>query len=793
MIKAIRIYLHFPQDENSIDVTHLYKYGSAHISERLCNEEKKSVQDVISFSINHDNDIINKLREANDTIKIVVQDLTDDSFIFSGIIEPTTSQTVNQIVEAIQLEAIDSTWKFDKDIDVTIQFPAGIGSSPYKVCDYADPSNSLFHQIAYLAGYSIADIIPGIPSTSTVQHCSIQKDEGTYRDLLDDLLFEHQLVLDDDGAGRITTKRWVADETTYIEEIGPDSLSSVQPLTWEKRYRKEDGVSLVWSTTEIIENALLYRDSLPVTAQGELTGKAIAAGDYYPPDSDISDQYQAFIDRWLDKPYLERKTRLQNSDLSLITTDNQEVLYSADNGINVISQNHEWHRSKIVFRNESGVTAKIYAFEITGRALIRKSIQTIVSPESATKTRLITTKYIFSSDSALILAQAVASDIAYSDFSFSFGLNRYIEPGTVIRMVNPKNSIDIRVKIMTCDFDIGRPVYSYTGIAVSDNEPATHALNQSYQTVTWPLIGQMSKEVLNNAPPSNNITNLQLSSSANPNGTIDIHASWEYVQGLSKADGFIFYAKRDIATPAEIDLNNTPNVFIRASSATAYSTTINLPTRQAGAGTLPIHYRFGVVAIGNRRIGTVPHLNGIVEDTAWIDKTFASKIQFDSENYWDLANGEFRVGTTTNFLRVKPSEGVVEFSGLDLELTESDLKTFAGSGATERSFSHEQLGLFWRLLTEVIGGLYYNSSNSYIYLHAGPSIGTVDLAMNLTGNTIFLRTGGVQRLVINNNGVSAPIIDAVLLKQDGMRVPNIFVQSSTPATAQDGDIWFKVS
>lgn len=371
-------------------------------------------------------------------------------------------------------------------------------------------------------------------------------------------------------------------------------------------------------------------------------------------------------------------------------------------------------------------------------------------------------------------------------------------------------------------------------------------------TVIDGKVTEVVDAVITPIAPTNNVTALALSSLDNPNGTVDVEISWEYAQGDAPADLFLVYYRAEIATPSAIDLTTDRNIQVSPlASVTAYTAKLNLPTRQKGTGTLPIHYRFGVIAVATRQGMVVPHAGGVVEDATthyateypddpagtqwlrtaltsadiatgtggpestkyawadqsawdnynlqivngimqfekraggifgilriiqdarnktrrlkikpsancalalnndgtnypracvgaqwnivdisfdgtganftdiegfpvgvhqiafdyigtgaylptsvytWIDKTFASKIQVDGNNFWNLATGEMRVGSAESFMHITPADGTMELGGLDLEITERDLRSYTGAGVQRRSVEVGNEALSW--------------------------------------------------------------------------------------------------
>lgn len=204
---------------------------------------------------------------------------------------------------------------------------------------------------------------------------------------------------------------------------------------------------------------------------------------------------------------------------------------------------------------------------------------------------------------------------------------------------------------------------------------------------------------INDTIPNANATSLTFVDPVyNSDGSVDVTASWNFTQGTDEATGFMLYVKRAAgADPTAIVLATDPCVYIPArEGVTSYSHKLTLSTRQiqSDESTLPIRYRFGVIACAFRKSGT--YFAGaptIVEAVGWVAKTFACIIQNDEYNYWDLATGIFRCGNATKYVKIDPTTGSIDVSSLDLQLTDSELITTNFDGDT---LSHELAAMQWR-------------------------------------------------------------------------------------------------
>lgn len=233
-----------------------------------------------------------------------------------------------------------------------------------------------------------------------------------------------------------------------------------------------------------------------------------------------------------------------------------------------------------------------------------------------------------------------------------------------------------------------------------------------------------------NVPPTNNVTDLVLSSADNPAGGVDVMIEWEYEQGGVPADGFLVYMKRDIAEPGEINLA-TDTAFPVMAKTNTFALKLTLPTRQKDVTTHPIHYRFGVIAFGFRSSGIVFHEDGVVEDEDWIDKTFACVLETDAYNFWDLATGELRVGDADNYIHVDPVAGTFDIVGLKVRISEDglsvgtngygqDWKPADSTWEAEIAFDAGTSSVVWDFQSSDPGEIYAiyrkTSDSNYIYV-----------------------------------------------------------------------------
>lgn len=462
MIRKISVELAFPGESSWTDVSSLVLDKSWTIDRQAFNDEKKSAVDKFACNLRFDLTIFSKLRATEARIGIRVKD-KDGNPLFFGTIEPAVSHETSDHIGDIAIEAADNSWRLDAKIKTSRQMPESVTDAGFYIWNPADQQHSICHILLIEAGYTAAEIDNTISNLTQIAMVSVEKETSTYREVLDTLLMEHELVLHAKPDGILTLLPWRP--TTITVTIDKNSLSTAKPFRFENRFDKHDGAKIIWAQPEIISNVLVYRENLPVNENGEFTGEPIAAGDYFPKDSDIEDIYQSYVENWLDRPYLARETRIKNKDLTLLATSEPQLSYDADDGITPDIAEFDFKRAHIRFINNAIETKKIYNFEIKANVLIRKKIGTTKASPLGTETDILeyTSQYIFDDAAASALAQALAFD-ALAEEQYSFGLNEIIDIGSRVRLIEQRNGTDVEAIIRRVKLSGKSPVNEYEAI-----------------------------------------------------------------------------------------------------------------------------------------------------------------------------------------------------------------------------------------------------------------------------------------------------------------------------------------
>lgn len=473
----ITIMLFFPGDSEYTNVSHLLIDRSVtHFSQKM-NIHRKSVIDQLSFRLKHDEVITAKIDTAEGKIYAYAQD-EELNYIITGYIAPTHEQTIHEITGDVCLEILDNSYLLDNEISEDIYLPGDMDDPAWPILDTGIPSNSIVGYFLAHAGYNIsvliADDCPDI--LVNVEQISEKKGDRTYREFLDQLLFEYGFVFDFSGTGHFVVYEWNKDsivpEAIISDETKVRETSfSISGFSRKKIDADHDGVTLEYTKSAIIENVLLYRENLPVsTTAGSagFTGRPIGPEDYFPSDGDIEDTFQDYRSDWLDRPYLSRQTRKKNKDISLLATSDHSIDWSADEHIAIHSQSFEQTRAKVLFRNYGVDIENIYYFDIIGKAKYRNEIKKLTTSGDPKKPYEVRAEFIFDDIAAQRLLGGLEANLNYGEWQYSFKLKGKYDSGTILQLIQSNPAINTNVIILTREKTYGLPMYSYTAVGVSE-------------------------------------------------------------------------------------------------------------------------------------------------------------------------------------------------------------------------------------------------------------------------------------------------------------------------------------
>ncbi len=437
MIKeAIQIYLGFIDE--TMDISNLLIDGSLAIREDFCNTDYGSTLNSASWSLKFDEDLFFKLRDYTEKINVEIYD-GFGSLLFDGVMEPVLSNEWNipEVPSPIQCEAVDFSELLDEKIGLSMSFPAEVGGVPFWIFKRDNLSMSILYRL--LEAQGIADRIdphaPDIPIT--IEHFSLTKQEKTYREVIDALLGDFSYCITTNVDVLTWGKIAYYEFDNSIDELSEkDILSGNNAFKITKRYDVHNGVVIQYPKTKVMEDALLWRGSLPTgDTENPTPGEPIAAGDYWPEDSDIVDTWMDFESTYLDTAYLTGKERLQNDSIALLASSNQYIQDTKDPSISLDGTPvYESLRAKLRYKNTGAEAARLYWSEVYGKALVQIAKPKAAYPEEASNPSTYPSSYIYNKSDAQATVEARYMMLSKGCWDISLASQKELKPGQVVKL-----------------------------------------------------------------------------------------------------------------------------------------------------------------------------------------------------------------------------------------------------------------------------------------------------------------------------------------------------------------------
>lgn len=456
------------------DVSTLLMAKTLTLNESFCNSSYKSTVNSVSFELQFNKLLFQTLLMEENEIEVLIK--VNDEIVFMGYMEPvvSTSYSISASARSIYIEAVDFTIKLDELITTSASYPAEVGGSPYFLFKRTNLQQSLIYKILEMAGFAdnIDANAPDIPNT--ILHLAITEKESSYREVLDTLLYENLYTLTSTRDGKITWAKY-AYEDIYFKEIIDETkiLANVNDFSIDKRYETADGVLVNHPQTKIFDDHLLWRASLPIGNDANvLPGEAIAGNDYWPTDSDIVETWQSFSTKWMDTPYLNKESRIENKSLDLIASSNHYIKVGKDDEIVTDPINsekdviYEAKRARLRYKNISTSAKKIYKCEIYGKALGITSVAETAYPELSKNPKVYSTMYTYDSAIAMKLAKAQYTQLKRGIWDISFSSLEDYLPGSVLYLVQ-EDFISLHILITSANTPFNSSkIKSYKAISI---------------------------------------------------------------------------------------------------------------------------------------------------------------------------------------------------------------------------------------------------------------------------------------------------------------------------------------
>lgn len=460
-MRRFEIYL----DNTWHDVTSLYISKSFSISDQAFNKDRKSVVSSCSFMLRFNQ----RLHDAviDSTTAVPVRVWKDIDIEFDGQMDPvfSVSWLDNDSPSNLSVECVDFSVKLDEYITQSASYPAVVDGPTFWIWKSDEKDMSLLYRILQLAGLAerIDRDVPDI--RQKIKHMAWNRKEVTYREIIDSLLADYGycLIVRGEKISWIPTARA---EIDHVDEIKPEDI--IGSVKKDKDYNTENGVTVSWPKTKVMDDALLWRGNLPIGDTSDpFPGEAIASGDYWPEDSDVIETWQSFGTEYLDTDWLEGNTRIKNNEITLISSSDQYLTDSKDDGVAIdpIDADHqivyEALRARLRYKNNGSSAKKLYYARINGKALVKTHKIETSYPEDCSDPKGYESTYIYDKDSAERLTQIRWMWLSAGCFKFTFTSTRKLEKGEYYQLVQ-RPVYDGFIQIVGYTETDGSPLISYT-------------------------------------------------------------------------------------------------------------------------------------------------------------------------------------------------------------------------------------------------------------------------------------------------------------------------------------------
>lgn len=359
-------------------------------------------------------------------IPITIQKDAADWFV--GIIRHNYTAEVGADFKQLTVEAVDKSILLQKKIDTTIAW------SSYKVCNPSSKAASILHQLFYEAGIIDAELDLSLID-KTIDHFVVEKsDDLNYDKTIAQLLYEFGYVYDvgDDGIFVLHDLYPAAVAGAAIEDADIEHVFRTR-----RQERKYEGARIIWYPHTTITDALVFSD----TTDGDEENKCeipIAAGEYYPPNSDVKDVY----------------SRYDMQDYDIIIVTGEELDWVGTNVTeNVFTPGTK--RALVSFTSAGGGT--LHKFDIRGDAVVRdlldehRSVRRAVADTD--KILEYEAQYITADVDANRLSNGLADYYNSSAFGYTFPTEEDLSPGDILDLTEDVMSISTDLRVVAVQED----------------------------------------------------------------------------------------------------------------------------------------------------------------------------------------------------------------------------------------------------------------------------------------------------------------------------------------------------
>lgn len=508
MANARQVFIDFQDGSGFIDITSYVKYDTFSITHRGFNDVYKYAQNECSFGVIYDASIFSSLATMSKDLIVRVLDIQegasisaeDDRIIitessieiavensvavpvFYGHVPATRARTYNGLLD-------NTIFEFSA-VDELDYFNAPVGDIVYTNCavlDPANPSASIVHQLAAIAGWDGPnDVNPMYTIPTIIPKFAPNSEDDTVLEVLNTLLYEYGFTMNLNSDNQVAPVRWLI-PTDAITTIDFDDTNIIKEISLSDNIRQYDGVNLTYYEMGMAEKVRLFTDNnCRYDDTGAFSGYAILDGYTYPPETNFTDvvtgQKQVVYQEYTDDAItyktnyavvnnLDFSYRAFDSDFSaIVATANHFVDRKFDAGLDITTEIFLNKKCRLVYTNASGSAKNLYYNDVYGDIWFKSAERNVTVSEIANPSREFkyTMNFVYTQALTNVFAQALMAQFSEGSTSYKFKSVYEASVGTIARL-HLSDGTDRMVMVQTREWDERQGIYTYKCVACSTN------------------------------------------------------------------------------------------------------------------------------------------------------------------------------------------------------------------------------------------------------------------------------------------------------------------------------------
>lgn len=469
---GLRIYVKFEGDVTFTEITQYVASESVSFDINLCNDKFKAVQDSVKMRTIYDKELNQKFFSASDWLPAYI---TNDQEIptlygwehdntigypgneygylgigrvFTGAIFPSEKDKLRDFCdEGVSFEIVDSNYRLEKDA-IQYSIPEHIDDVWY-VYNPSNVSRSFIHQMLMNAGFLLSELDSSVSVLTTLAPIVIKSDKDTYFKIISDLLYEYHVVHYFDANGIFKLYDWKHDSVTLVGTIKEDVMKDALGVRRERNILDYDGYFFEYYPVQTKTNALVYRENLDVK------GKLLLPDQTVPTKGENKNIRQSFSANWI------------SDEADIVFSSNHKLELTKDIGINVIVEEYEVDKARIILKNESVDDKRLYQFDIRADVIYSEGSEELTLPATALKKEKQTLKYLRTQGTVSELGNALYNNmLKYGKHKYEFESEEKHAIGSAYTLETRDYIVD--VLIIAKSYNAYSMIYTYTCVGVGD-------------------------------------------------------------------------------------------------------------------------------------------------------------------------------------------------------------------------------------------------------------------------------------------------------------------------------------